>query len=112
MTKLNVFAPLGRRTIYDQKQILYRTAKLIWGESSQKIIAIEEASELIKELTKNLRGKDNLEAIAEEIADVEITTEQIKDMFDITGKVQAIKKEKLIRLAERVENAAKNPSEY
>lgn len=42
------------------------------------IIAIEELSELQKELTKELRGKGDITAILEEVADVQIVLEQVK----------------------------------
>ena len=43
-----------------------------YGVQSQMIIAVEEMSELTKEISKNIRGQDNLDHMAEEIADVEI----------------------------------------
>ena len=48
-----------------------RAALAKWGPVKQTIMAFEEMSELQKELCKAARGKDNREAIAEEIADVE-----------------------------------------
>lgn len=57
---------------------LYRgmLEKLTWQH--QYTVAIEELSELIKELTKAIRGKVAYAHICEEIADVEIVLEQIK----------------------------------
>jgi hypothetical protein len=49
-----------------------RAALEAFGERAQMTMAIEEMSELAKELCKRCRGRDNVEAIAEEIADVEI----------------------------------------
>ena len=58
------------------------------GKQMQMIVAVEELSELQKELTKNMRGKDNLDALAEEIVDVEIMIAQLKLMFpEIHGKL-------------------------
>lgn len=48
------------------------------------IIAIEELSELTKELTKALRGKPNKEQMVEELADVTFVTEYIKTIFEIS----------------------------
>lgn len=47
-----------------------RAALEAFGAEAQMVMAIEEMSELTKELCKHRRGCDNVEAIAEEIADV------------------------------------------
>lgn len=66
---------------------------------NQIIVAIEELSELQKELTKYLRNKGNLDHIAEEIADVEIMVKQIKMYFCIKNDtVQEWKDYKIGRL--------------
>ena len=74
-----------------------------YGKELQTIVAIEEMSELTKELCKQLRGRDNLEAIAEEIADVQIMLEQLQIMFDCAGKVKTYEAAKIERLRERLE---------
>lgn len=76
-----------------------------WGRQAQLIICMEEMAELTKELSKNLRGRDNGLAIAEEVADVEIMLEQIKLMFDIHKDVERVKNEKLLRLEQRIEES-------
>ena len=53
------------------KNELYQKAFKKWGDL-QLIVAIEEMSELQKELCKALRGNHNLSEIVEEVADVEI----------------------------------------
>ena len=53
------------------------------GFTNQTIIAIEELSELQKELCKALRDKLNINNLIEEIADVEIMLFQIKKIFNI-----------------------------
>lgn len=83
---------------------LYERARLKWGTSNQMLIAVEECSELQKEILKNIRGNNNLAEITEEIADVEITIEQIKEMWGLDNIVDSIKERKLNRLKERVEN--------
>ena len=49
-----------------------------FGETNQLIIAMEECSELIKEVSKYIRTKDNKENLTEELADVCIMIEQIR----------------------------------
>jgi len=63
---------------------LYRKAIETWGVQLQLIMVFEECSELIKEICKWERMKDNsnVDNILEEIADVEIMLEQLKYMFD------------------------------
>lgn len=53
-----------------------------YGAENSTIVAIEECSEVIKELTKFLRDKGNKENLEEEIADVMIT---LKHMCMIYG---------------------------
>lgn len=60
----------------------YEKAILHFGADSQITKAIEEMSELTKELCKYANGKDNLDAIAEEIADCEVMLEQLKYIFN------------------------------
>lgn len=47
------------------------------------IIAMEEMSELQKEISKGLRGKEDLDNILEELADVSIALEYIKMIYGI-----------------------------
>ena len=75
-----------------------------YGAQSQIIVAIEELSELIKELTKHLRGEDNLNHISEEMADVRIMLEQLAIMFGNSYSVDVWKYKKITRLAERLHN--------
>lgn len=68
------------------------------GDSAQLVVAIEELSELIKEITKCLRNKGNIDHLAEEVADVEIMVEQVKLIFNVQDKVEAARQIKLQRL--------------
>ena len=70
----------------------------------QTMVAIEEMSELTKELVKFMRGEHNTDAIAEEIADVEIMLCQMKIIYDIKNEdVEKLMVIKLERLKERME---------
>lgn len=82
-----------------------------FGPELQQLVAIEEMSELQKELCKRYRGFDNQEHIAEEIADVEIVLEQLTMMFRCRGKVGEIRSEKVKRLWERICKARGENSE-
>lgn len=73
-----------------------------WGAASQVDCLLEEMAELQKEIIKNRRGRDNAEAIAEEIADVEIMLHQLKLVFRLSEQVEGYKQQKLARLKERL----------
>ena len=55
-----------------------------YGEK-QIIVAIEELSELTKELCKSLRGQTNTQNIIEEIADCYIVLQEMKELFKISN---------------------------
>ncbi len=85
----------------------------MFGKMNRCTQTIEECAELTKELCKyqRLTNEDKtcsstmvqtLEHIAEEIADVEICTCQLKHLFDIINKVDGIKEQKLLRTEQRL----------
>ena len=69
-----------------------------FGPNHQKRKAVEEMSELTKEIMKDMDGKGNLDHIAEEIADTEITLEQLKLIYNCAEDVERWTGEKLERL--------------
>lgn len=73
-----------------------------YGKQHQMMVACEEMSELIKELVKNIRGEDNRDHIAEEIADVEIMLTQMKLLHKCSQSVSEWKLRKLERLEDRI----------
>lgn len=81
---------------------LYQQAWELFGTEKQLVVAMEECAELIKELSKAIRGNPNSMYIAEEIADVEIMLEQIKQHFALQPVVVGFKEEKQKRLKERL----------
>ena len=71
-----------------------------FGKEHQLFVAVEELSELQKELCKSLRGCGNIWHIAEEVADVEIMLEQLKEIYmlhDLCDNYMAMKLERLER---------------
>lgn len=69
------------------KEILQQAIQK-WGKQAQLLMVLEEMSELQKEILKNInRGKDNLDAIVDETADVEIMLEQLKYIYGIHSAV-------------------------
>ena len=73
---------------------IYQQAIETYGKDAQLKMAIEEMAELTQAICKSFRGKDNLDNIIEEIADVEIMLAQLKIIFEISQNKFCIKKRK------------------
>ncbi|MBQ9235222.1 MAG: hypothetical protein IJ184_01985 [Alphaproteobacteria bacterium] len=84
---------------------IYERALRTWGKVPQMLQCIEEMSELIKEILKDVnRHKDNLSEIVEETADVEIMLEQLKYCYGIHQQVEEYKQGKLLKIAKRLDD--------
>lgn len=81
---------------------IFETALKTWGAGAQTLMVFEEMSELQKELCKNARGKENVEQIAEEIADVQIMLEQMIILHGCEEAVKEYKRSKIERLKIRL----------
>lgn len=66
-----------------------------FGVRPQVIVAIEEMTELQKELTKWLRGKCNPDGLLEEMADVSIMLNQLELIFGDPVEMKIAKLERL-----------------
>ena len=76
-----------------------------YGKDMQLNVAIEELSELIKEICKSKRGNDNIGNIIEEMADCYIMLSQLRIIYGITDDELWQKRvEKLRRLENRLIN--------
>lgn len=74
-----------------------------YGRESQVLIAIEEMSELTKELCKYYRRYDRKKEIIEEVADAQIMLEQVIELFGISDEVDRMVDYKLNRQIRRME---------
>lgn len=83
-------------------QDLYNKAIRKYGVDAQLDMAVEEMSELIKEICKYKRHRKHGDRIADEVADVEIMLEQIVFMLNNEGLKNKFKERKLNRLYSRV----------
>lgn len=82
---------------------ILKRALATWGEQAQMLMVVEEMSELMKEILKNInRKKDNLNEIIEETADVEIMLEQLKANYGIEEKVAVYKADKIKGIEQRL----------
>lgn len=74
------------------KEIIAKYGKL------QLVIAIEEMSELTKEISKDLRGKGKREHIIEEMADVQLILDELKEYYNISQEeIYKVKRKKILR---------------
>nr|DAQ31104.1 MAG TPA: nucleoside triphosphate pyrophosphohydrolase [Caudoviricetes sp.] len=90
----------------NHKEIIdtYKQAIDTYGVRAQKLMAIEEMSELTKEICKDFRGKLNREHLVEEMADVLIMLDQMLLLYKISGEeVGLMRIKKVERLKERLE---------
>lgn len=83
---------------YEQRKEIYAHALAVYGRDAQMVVAIEELSEVQKELCKVYRGKGDMEHLAEEIADATIMLEQMRYAFDLNAMVCRKMDEKIQRL--------------
>jgi len=75
-----------------------------YGMDLQLNVAIEEMSELTKEICKHIRGKENRAEIVEEMADVFIMLANLQSMFYVSEReLNRIITEKQERLKNRME---------
>lgn len=83
-----------------------------YGAEAQLNVAIEEFSELIKEICKHKRYADNTDAIIEEMADCYIMLEQMKMIFGLENAIISNEmKRKIKRLKSRIDDAASQGGE-
>ena len=67
------------------KEIVARSLET-YGNGIQLVVCMEELSELTQAISKEIRGKDNRSNVIEEMADVLICIEIIKQVFEITDE--------------------------
>lgn len=80
-----------------------------YGKDMQLSVAIEELSELVKEICKHKRGADNRDKIIEEMADVYIMLSQIEIIFGVTdSEIEKVMDEKFDRLEKRLTEVSEN----
>ena len=90
---------------YEGRKTVYQAALRKWGADLQTMMAVEEMSELTKEICKIKRGKMDLDALADEIADVTIMLEQLREIYGLNDAVCDHMDAKILRLQSRVGGA-------
>ncbi len=84
----------------ERKKTLLDALK-IYGAEKQTDMAIEEMGELIVAINHNKRGRVDMCAVQEEIADVKIVLDQLSILYGEKG-VSKFEKVKMNRLKERI----------
>jgi len=90
------------KVTYAERKATYKVALRKWGVDAQVMMAVEEMSELTKEICKIFRGKGSMEELADEIADVLITIEQLKLIYELGDMVDDHIAMKIQRLQDRL----------
>lgn len=87
---------------------IYRAALDTYGAEAQTKKLFEEIGEFMEAFCKCDSGRDKLPHLAEEIADVHIMLDQMAVMFNCSAEVERMKRYKLRRLEQRIEEARSN----
>lgn len=84
---------------------IYRAAMDTFGTEAQIIKLFEEIGEFSEAFTKCLGARDMVSHVAEEMADVHIMLDQWAVQLGCTDEVERMKRYKLRRLEQRIEEA-------
>lgn len=77
-----------------------------FDDTENNTVAIEELSELQKEICKRMRGAENGDHMSEEIADAEIVIEKLKIRYGLRERVDDWRRRKVERLRKKIEGRA------
>lgn len=92
-------------TTHEERLKVYAEALATFGTDTQLVVALEELSEIQKEVCKALRGFAHPAQLAEEVADATIMLEQLRYIFSIGPAVDKMVDQKIARLRQRIEDA-------
>ena len=93
------------QTTHEERLEVYKEALWMFGQETQLVVALEELSEIQKEICKAMRGFVNPALLAEEVADATIMLEQLRYIFSIDPFVDQMVDTKIRRLVQRIEAA-------
>lgn len=98
----------GNQISYDERKAIYARALWARGQNTQMVVAIEELSEVQKELCKMYRREGDMEHLAEEIADATIMLEQMRCIFGLNEQVCRYMDQKMKRLQDDLPGSGQN----
>lgn len=87
---------------YEERAKVYTDALTTFGANCQLVVALEEMSEVQKEICKALRGEINPAHLAEELADATIMLEQVRQIFGLNEPVCEMMDSKILRLQKNI----------
>ena len=93
------------QTAKEERLEVYAAAQEAFGTDTQLVVALEELSEIQKEVCKALRGFVHPAQLAEEVADATIMLEQLRYIFSIGPAVDKMVDQKIVRLVQRISDA-------
>lgn len=89
---------------YEQRAKIYKDALDTFGTGAQLLKALEELTELQLEIHRAADGRVNLGGLIEELADVTIMVEQLRQIFGVNDQVCKVMDYKVARLQQRIED--------
>lgn len=81
---------------------MYAQAVKLWGETSQRLMIVEECAELISSICKEFRGRVSDDDVLGEAVDVQIVVNQLRHMLDNDDEWNKRMQFKLTRLERRI----------
>jgi len=90
---------------------IVNTAVSVYGKRQTFVVAMEEMSELTKEICKVLRGSGITQDLCSEIADVEIMLTQLRYIINDDQRIESMKDQKLAKLYDYIRNEMSLKSE-
>lgn len=87
---------------YEKRKQVYQKAITHYGDVAQVLKAVEEMSELIKVLVKDMKMEESKDRLIDELADVSIMCEQLRMIYGVNNEVNVRMNYKLKRLLRRM----------
>lgn len=87
---------------YEKRKQVYQKAITHYGDVAQVLKAVEEMSELIKVLVKDMKMEESKDQLIDELADVSIMCEQLRMIYGVNNEVNVRMNYKLKRLLRRM----------
>lgn len=89
--------------IGEKEKKIIRSSIQAYGEALQSIVCMEECAELTQAVSKQLRGRGNRENLVEEMADVLICIELLKQIYGVNeSEVKDFIEKKIERMEKRL----------
>lgn len=105
------YEPAEMRMLEKESENICRAALQAYGAEAQTLMVFEEMAELQKALCKKARGAENVDSIAEEIADVRIMLDQMAILHNCAAAADQYKNSKLQRLKNRIADVERDVSD-